>query len=66
VIKLEGGNDHDLHALDATASASNTTLDNDAGNDDAPKPSSDTNEALPSEKAVDASSAVGSAENKVC
>lgn len=56
VIKLEGGNDHDLRALDATTSLSSTTIENDDGEDDATKQSSNTGESTPSEKTDSATS----------
>ncbi|UJR38183.1 hypothetical protein I4U23_030857 [Adineta vaga] len=44
VIKLEGGNHQDLSALDSTASSSNINLDNDDGDEDPSKPTSNINE----------------------
>ena len=45
VIKLEGGNDHDLRTLDETvASSSNTTMENDETEDYGTKPTSNTGE----------------------
>jgi hypothetical protein len=40
VIKMEGGTDHDLRTLDAVSSSSNTTIENDDGDEDTPKQSS--------------------------
>ncbi len=63
VIKLEGGNDHDLRTLDVTTSSSNTTVENDDGDDDVPKQSSNTGEPAPSEK-IDSSTSVAAANSK--
>ncbi|CAF3704229.1 unnamed protein product [Rotaria sordida] len=57
VIKLEGGSDHDLRALDVATSISNTTNDNDDGDDDIPKQSSNISEPPRLEK-TDSSTSV--------
>jgi len=58
VIKLEGGNDQDLRVLDVATSSSNTTIENDDGDDDISKPSSNTVEPIPSEKTDSSTSVV--------
>jgi hypothetical protein len=63
VIKLEGGNDHDLRTLDVAPSSSSTTVENDDGDDDATKPSSNTGEPTPSEK-TDSSTSVAVTNSK--
>ncbi|CAF3920441.1 unnamed protein product [Rotaria magnacalcarata] len=63
VIKLEGGNDHDLRALDVTTSLSNTTVENDEVDDDIPKQSSSTHEPARSEK-TDSSISVAVTDSK--
>jgi hypothetical protein len=67
---LEGGNDHDLRALDVPISSSSTTIENEDADDDIPKPSTNTSEPTSSEKAdsltsVAASNSKKSSESKV-
>jgi hypothetical protein len=63
VIKLEGGNDQDLRVLDVTTSASNTTNENEDGEDDIPKQPLNTGELTPSEK-TDSSTSVAVTNSK--
>lgn len=60
VIKLEGGTDQDLRALDVVSSSSSAAIENDEGDDDAAKPPSKIPEAPSSEKKVSATSVSGS------
>jgi hypothetical protein len=55
---LEGGNDHDLRVLDIATSTSNTTIENDDGDDDISKQSSNIGEPTPSEKTDSSTSVV--------
>ena len=52
VIKLEGGNDHDLRILDVATSSSSTTIENDDGDDDVPKQSTNTSEKTDSSTSI--------------
>jgi hypothetical protein len=63
VIKLEGGNDHDLRILDVATSSSNTTVENDDGDEDLSKQSSNIIEPTPSEK-TDSSTSVAVTNSK--
>ena len=60
VIKLEGGNDQDLRALDVVGSSSSAAIENDEGDDDAVKPPSKVPESPSSEKKESATSVSGS------
>lgn len=50
VIKLEGGNDHDLRVLDGKASVSNTNVDNDEADAEPSKQTANGAEAAPLEQ----------------
>jgi len=65
VIKLEGGNDQDLRVLDVATSSSNTTIENDDGDDDILKPSSNIVEPTPSEKTDSSTSVIGNNSKKL-
>ena len=60
---MEGGNDHDLRALDIATSSSSTTIENDDGDDDLPKQSLNTGERTPSEK-TDSSTSIAATNSK--
>lgn len=67
---MEGGSDQDLRVLDVVTSSSNTTVENDDGEDEILKPSTNINEPIVSEKAESSTSVVAddskkSPENKV-
>lgn len=64
VIKLEGGNDQDLRALDVATSSSSTNVDNDDGEDDLVKPSSNANELTRSDKADTSTSTLATSSKK--